>query len=196
MKTKIVVVAGHPDPQSFCSALSDAYMEGASGSGAEVRKIDLSRIRFDPNLRFGYRQRTELEEELTEAQKWIRWADHLVFVYPTWWGAMPAVLKGFIDRVFLPGFAFKYRKDSLLWDKLLTGKSAHLIVTMDTPIWYNRWIYRRAGIQVMKRNILQFCGISPVRVTELSPVKPSTEELRRKWLDRAKRLGAKAAGIK
>ncbi|MDQ6420604.1 NAD(P)H-dependent oxidoreductase [Paenibacillus sp. LHD-117] len=192
-KSNILVINGHPDPKSYCLALTEAYAAGASGSGAQVRTIDLSRITFNPNLAFGYRQRTELEPELLEAQELIRWADHLVFVYPTWWGSMPAVLKGFFDRVFLPGFAFKYRENSSLWDKLLTGKSAHLIVTMDTPSWYNRLIYRHAGHNVMKKNILKFCGISPVRVTEITPVKPSTKEQRSKWLERAKRLGASLA---
>jgi NAD(P)H dehydrogenase (quinone) len=193
MKSKIVIVNGHPDSQSFCSALSDAYAEGVKSTDAQIRKIELSQLRFEPNLRFGYRQRTELEEDLIEAQKLISWADHLVFVYPTWWGAMPAILKGFIDRVFLPGFAFKYRENSSLWDKLLTGKSAHLIVTSDTPSWYNRLIYRRAGLLVMKRNILQFCGITPVRITELGPIKPASPERRAKWLEKAKQLGTKLA---
>lgn len=135
----------------------------------------------------------ELEEDLVKAQELIRWADHLVFVYPIWWGTMPAVLKGFFDRVFLPGFAYKYRDKSPLWDKLLKGKTAHLLVTMDTPPWYNRWIYRRAGHQVMKRNILGFCGIKTVRITEFSPVSSSTEAMRAKWLEKSRKLGASLA---
>ncbi|RJE89699.1 flavodoxin family protein [Paenibacillus sp. 1011MAR3C5] len=193
MKTNILVINGHPDPKSFCSALSEAYIAGAEGNGAQVRYLDLSKLSFNPILQYGYRQRTELEPELVEAQELIRWAHHLVYVYPTWWGAMPALLKGFIDRVFLPGFAFKYRQNSQLWDKLLSGRTAHLIVTMDTPSWYNRWIYRHAGHNVMKRNILEFCGIKPVRITEITPIKPSTPEQRVKWLDQAHRLGAKRA---
>lgn len=193
MKTKIVIINGHPDPRSFCASLTEAYRNGAADSGAEVRSIDLSHIRFEPILKYGYRQRTELEPELLEAQELIRWADHLVFVYPTWWGTMPAVLKGFIDRIFLPGFAFKYRENSQLWEKLLNGKTAHLLVTMDTPSWYNRWIYKHAGHNVMKRNILHFCGIKPVRVTEIGPVRPSTKEQRTKWLEQAAKLGAKRA---
>lgn len=193
MKTNILVINGHPDPQSFCSALSEAYINGAAENGAEVRYLDLSKVIFNPILKYGYRQRTELEPELLEAQELIRWAHHLVFVYPTWWGAMPALLKGFFDRVFLPGFAFKYRPNSQLWDKLLTGRTAHLIVTMDTPSWINRLFYRHAGHNVMKRNILQFCGIKPVRTTEITPVRPSTPEQRAKWLDQVQRLGEKRA---
>ncbi|KFM95936.1 MAG: NAD(P)H-dependent oxidoreductase [Paenibacillus macerans] len=190
----VLVITGHPDPQSFCSALSHAYMEAAaSEKGANVRELDLSRMSFEPNLKYGYRKRMELEEDLLKAQELIRWADHLVFVYPIWWGTMPAVLKGFFDRVFLPGFAYKYRDNSPLWDKLLKGKTAHLLVTMDTPPWYNRWIYRRAGHRVMKRNILGFCGIKTVRITEFSPVSSSTEAMRAKWLEKSRKLGASLA---
>lgn len=192
-KLNILVINGHPDPESFCSALSHAYMEGASSTTAQIRTIDLSQIEFDPNLKYGYRKRTELESDLQEAQELIRWANHLVIVYPTWWGTMPAILKGFFDRVFLPGFAYKYRTDFPLWDKLLTGKTARLIVTMDTPAWYNRLIYRQAGHLVMKRNILHFCGIKPVRVTEISPVNSSSEKQRAKWLEKARQLGSKLA---
>ncbi|KKO52867.1 NAD(P)H-dependent oxidoreductase [Paenibacillus sp. DMB20] len=192
-KSNILIINGHPDPESLCSALSAAYMEGAMQHPVQIQRLDLGKMQFEPNLKFGYRRRTELESDLIEAQELIRRADHLVFVYPTWWGAMPAILKGFIDRIFLPGFAYKYRDNSSMWDKLLTGKSAHLIVTADTPSWYNRLVYKRAGYGVMKRNILQFCGITPVRVTEFSPINKSSAEQRTKWLDKAKRLGSKLA---
>ncbi|WP_458124441.1 NAD(P)H-dependent oxidoreductase [Paenibacillus sp. Z3-2] len=189
MESNILVINGHPDPQSYCKALSEAYMLGARNSGNSVELIDLSSIQFNPNLHYGYRQRTELEEDLVRAQEQIQWANHLVFVYPTWWGVMPAILKGFIDRVFLPGFAMNYREGSILWDKLLKGKSAHIIVTMDTPRWYNRWVYRHAGHRVMKYNILKFCGVSPVRVSEISPIKSSTEAFRLKWKNKLMEMG-------
>lgn len=190
----ILVINGHPDPEAFCAALAEAYRNAAaSQAGAKVREIDLSQIVFDPNLKYGYRQRTELEEELREAQEMIRWADHLVLVYPTWWGTMPAVLKGFIDRVFLPGFAYQHQPNSLLWDKLLKGKTAHLIVTMDTPSWYNRWFYKRAGHRVMRSNILGYCGIKTVRITEFHMVSSSPESTRLKWLEKVKKLGAAMA---
>ncbi|WP_025027943.1 NAD(P)H-dependent oxidoreductase [Caldalkalibacillus mannanilyticus] len=192
MKSKMLVINGHPDAQSYCASLAKAYTEGVQeNSKAQVRNIDLSSISFDLNLQYGYGKRMELENELLEAQEMIRWADHLIFVYPIWWGSTPAVLKGFIDRVFLPGFAFKYRQHSPLWDKLLLGKSAHLIVTSDTPAWYNRLVYHRAGLNVMKRNVLHFCGIKPVRITEIGPIRPSTSDQRDKWISHVRELGAK-----
>ncbi|KAA8784289.1 NAD(P)H dehydrogenase (quinone) [Paenibacillus sp. 4624] len=190
---KILIINGHPDPQSYCKALSESYAEGVRKSGGTVEMIDLSEIEFNPNLRYGYRQRTELEPDLLKAQELIRWADHLVFVYPMWWGTMPAVLKGFIDRIFLPGFAMRYRDNSPLWDKLLKGKSAHLIVTSDTPRLYNTLVYRQAGHRIMKSNILKFSGVSPIRVTDISPVRKSTDAFRQKWLDKVNEMGMKQA---
>jgi NAD(P)H dehydrogenase (quinone) len=191
MSTNIAMIMGHPNSESYCAALSAAYIKGAAASGANVRIIDLSKIQFDPNLKYGYQQRTQLEEDLVLAQEIIKWADHLVFVYPTWWGTMPALLKGFIDRVFLPGFAFKSRPNSIFWDKLLKGKSARLIVTTDTPSWYNRFVYGQPGHRAMKRTTLQFCGINPVRITEIGPVKSSQEQARSNWLAKVEQLGSK-----
>lgn len=187
----IVIINGHPDPESLCSALVKAYIEGAKRQQVEIRTIELSSLQFNPNLQYGYRKRTELEDGLINAQQSIKWADHIVIVSPIWWGTMPAVLKGFFDRVFLPGFAFKYRENSILWDKLLKGKSARLIVTMDTPSWYNRIVYRSAGHIVLKRNILQFCGVNPVKITEFSKVAYSSEDTRKKWIEKARALGEK-----
>jgi len=110
------------------------------------------------------------------------WADHLVFVYPIWWGTIPALLKAFIERVFLPGFAVNFRENSPWWDKLLTGRSARLIVTLNTPSFYYRWVFGRPGHNTMKKTILQFCGVKPVRITEVGPMKNSTEARRKKWL--------------
>ena len=193
MKAKIALITGHPDQLSYCAALSAAYREGAESGGAEVRHIDLSHMSFNPSLAFGYRQRIELEADLLAAQETIRWAEHLVFVYPLWWGSVPAVLKGFIDRTFLPGFAYRYRENSPWWDKLLQGRSARLIVTLDTPSIFNRLIYRRAGHRVMKHNVLGFCGVKPVHITELTPVRGSSPEQRERWLSQVRKLGEKRA---
>lgn len=135
-------------------------------------------MKFSPNLADGYRKITELEEDLIRSQDSIRWAEHLVFVYPTWWGTMPALLKGFIDRTVLPGFAFKYRDNSPWWDRLLTGRSARMIVTMDAPVWFFRLVYGKPGHNAMKKMILEFCGIKPVKKTSFGSVKRSSEKQR------------------
>jgi len=185
----ILIINGNPDKESFCFDLAMSYKQGAEQAGTHCKMINLIDLDFNPILNFGYRQRTELEPDLLEAQKQIADADHLVFVYPTWWGTYPALLKGFIDRVFLPKFAFKYREDSLFWDKLLKGKSARLIVTMDTPKWYYSLVYRSPGHNSMKKGILGFCGIKPVAITSFGPIKSSNETKRNNWLKKVNKLG-------
>jgi putative NADPH-quinone reductase len=132
-----------------------------------------------------------LESDLVQAQEDILWANHLVFVYPNWWGTMPALLKGFLDRVLLPGFAFKYHRDDPFWDRLLTGRTAHLIVTMDTPPWYYRWFFKMPGHQQMRRTVLEFCGIKPVKITEIGPVKGSSEKKRTQWIAHVEQLATR-----
>lgn len=182
---KILLILAHPRSDSFCAALAAAYAAAARAAGAEVHELSLNELAFDPLLRAGYAAEQALEPDLARAQAEIAWAQHITFVYPTWWGGLPALLKGFIDRTLLPGFAFRYRKDSAFWDKLLVGRSARLLVTMDTPPWYYRWIYRSPGHNQMRRTILEFCGIKPVRISEFGSIKPSTPGRRAKWLAQA-----------
>ena len=133
MKKNIVVILGHPDKECLCGALDEAYIDSTKAPASEIRELKLGEFDFDSILWKGYNRIQELEPDLVRAQELIQWSDHIVFVYPNWWGTMPALMKGFFDRVFLPGFAFRYREDSAFWDKLLSGRTARLIVTMDTP---------------------------------------------------------------
>jgi len=187
---KIAIINGHPDAGSFNSALANAYKEGAGNSGAEIREIIVREISFDPNLQFGYRKKLDWEPDLVRAWEAIRWADHLVWIHPVWWGGLPAITKGFIDRLFLPGLAFKYRGKSVWWDKLLQGKTAHIITTMDQPGWYYRIFFGRPSINQLKKSVLEFCGVKPVKVTIIGIVKTATAEQREKWLAKVYRLGA------
>jgi len=186
---KVLLILGHPDKESFCGSLAESYRRGARRAGAEIDTINLADLNFDPILHRGYREIQELEPDLVRAQERIKWAEHLVFVYPTWWATMPALLKGFLDRTLLPGFAFKYRENSPFWDKYLTGRSARVITTMDAPAWYNFLIYGNAGQKAMKRATLQFCGIDPVRVTTIGQVKNLKKEQLENWLKKTEKLG-------
>lgn len=186
---KVLIILGHPNKETFCGSLAENYKKGAIRAGAEVQEIFVSDLNFDLVLHRSYKEIQDLEPDLIRAQELIKWAEHLVFVYPTWWATMPALLKGFLDRVFLPGFAFKYRENSSLWDKYLTGKSARLIITMDAPAWYNFLVYSNAGQKAMKRGTLQFCGIKPVRVTTIGSVKSLKKEQIINWLVKVEKLG-------
>ena len=189
MKKKVLIILGHPDKTSLCGALAASYREGAQEAGVEIREIFLGDLRFDPVLRRGYKEIQELEPDLLTAQESIKWADHLVWVYPIWWGTMPALLKGFLDRTLLPGFAFKYRENSPWWDKYLTGKSGRMIMTLDAPVLYDWLIYGAGGRKTMKKAVLEFCGVKPVRVTAFGQAKSSDDAKRQKWLTKVNELG-------
>jgi NAD(P)H dehydrogenase (quinone) len=186
---KILLILGHPDPESYNQALFQAYLKGAKEGAHEVKTIEITALNFQPNLAYGYRKRTELEPDLLEAQAKIAWADHLVWVYPVWWGSVPALMKGFIDRVFLPGFAFQKRENSLMVDPLFKNKTARIICTMDQPNWYYRLVYRQPSHQMMKRTVLEFCGIKPVKITAIGPIRLSKEAYRIGFLQKIEALG-------
>lgn len=193
---KVLIINGHPNKESFCFALADAFKTGALLSNAQVDEIIISDLVFNPNLQFGYQQRTELEPDLLRAWEKIKWAEHLVWVHPVWWGGLPAITKGFIDRLFLPGFAFQYKENSVWWDKLLTGKSAQIITTLDQPSWYYRFMFGRPSVNQLKKSVLEFCGVKPVKVTYVGPVKKSTIEFKNKWLLKINKLGMKSCESK
>ncbi|MBI5539896.1 MAG: NAD(P)H-dependent oxidoreductase [Bacteroidia bacterium] len=189
MAKKILIINGHPDKNSFNYNIAESYKIGALKSGAIVEQINIADLKFNPNLESGYRKRTTLEPDLLAAWEKISWAEHLVFIHPLWWGGIPAIMKGFIDRVFLPGMAFRYRENSVMWDKLLTGKSARIFCTMDQPYWYYRFVNGRPAIKQLKKMTLEFCGIKPVKVTAFTMVRNSKEETRKKWLSIVENLG-------
>lgn len=185
----ILIINGHPNKESFNYALHQAFKRGIHKH--TVEEMMVTDLQFDLNLAHGYKSNQPLEPDLIKAQQSISKADHIVWIYPMWWGAMPALLKGFIDRVLLPGFAFKYRKSSNLWDKLLAGKTTEIICTTDYPIGILKWYFGEGGVKVMRKMILDFCGLKTLRTTYIGPVRPSTPEQREKWLLKVEQIAGK-----
>jgi len=186
---KIALINGHPNASAFNFGLAAAYKAGAEEAGAEVREVVIRALDFNPNLQFGYQQRMEWEPDLVKAWETIQWADHLVWVHPVWWGGLPAITKGFIDRLFLPGMAFRYRENSVWWDKLLKGKTGHIMTTLDQPgIFY--WLYfGRPSVNQLKKSTLEFCGVKPVKVSYFGIIKTADAATRQQWLNKARQLG-------
>jgi len=185
---RILVLDGHPDGDRdhYVHALASAYAKGADELN-EVRRIDLATLDF-PVLRDPEDWKTgKLPEGLREVSEAIAWADHLVIPYPLWLGGPPALLQALLEQVARPGIALE-QKEHGLYRKLLKGKSARLIVTMGMPAAaYCLW-YRAHSVKSLKRNILQFAGVSPVHITLIGSV-DSGEDYRKKWLRRVERLG-------
>ncbi|MHB8346387.1 MAG: NAD(P)H-dependent oxidoreductase [Acidiferrobacterales bacterium] len=185
MKRKILVILAHPAPASYCGALATAYAQGAGESRAEVRQLVLADLKFNPVHAGG----GQVEADIIQARDAIMWAEHLVFVYPILWGTIPALLKGFIERTFVPGFAVNFSEGSRLWDRLLKGRSARLIVTMNSAPFIYRWVFGEPAHKTMKRAILKFCGVSPVRITAIGPMRAASKERREAWLENVRKAG-------
>jgi len=187
---RCLLILAHPRRDSLCGALFDACAEGARQANVECRELILSEMHFDPDVHAISPEQQLLEPDLLRAQQDIQWAEHLIFVYPTWWGTFPARLKGFLDRVLTPGFAFRHVKHDR-WDKLLSGRTADLITTMDTPPLIYRFIYRAPGQQALVRSTLGYCGIRCARIETFGPVIAASAGQRQHWLERARSLGAR-----
>ncbi|PVZ99593.1 hypothetical protein BB558_004379 [Smittium angustum] len=185
---KVLIINGHPDSESFCHSLQQSYKKGSLKNNNEIREVTLSEMKFNPNLMYGYRKRMELEPDLLEAWDNIKWADHIVWIYPTWWGSLPALMKGFVDRLFLPRLAYEYTEKSPLPKKLLKGKTSEIISTLDTPVWYYKYIMGDVGGKLLRVNIGDICGIKNKNTTYLSEMRKSTPEQRKEWLEKVERL--------
>ena len=193
MNKNISIIVGHPNKNSFCGALAQKYINGAKESNANVRTIYIGDLSFNLVLPSGHNDLPDLEPDIIKAQEDIQWADHLVFVHPTWWYSAPAILKGFFERTFLPGFAYSHvlsetGKKTHSVKKHFSGKSAHIIATMDAPPFYYRWIIGSPGHKALKAS-LKMCGVKPVRTTSIGSIKTSSDKKRKKWLQMVEEKG-------
>ena len=185
---KVLCILGHPRGDSFGGAIFAAFVGGARAAGVEVRELAVAELSFDPDVHAASPEDQFHERDVRRVQSLLVWADHLVFVYPTWWGGVPARLKGLLDRCLTPGFAFRHREDGS-WDKLLEGRTAQLLTTMDTPRWVYRFVYGSPGFRMLERATLGYCGVRAVRRTVFAPVVTSSATTRERWLGRARAEG-------
>jgi NAD(P)H dehydrogenase (quinone) len=180
----IYILLAHPDEFSFNGQLADAYQKAMLQKGHQVRRQNLGSMHFDPILWKGYAIIQELEQDLRQAQENILWCQKWVIIYPVWWGSVPALFKGFLDRTLLPDFAFRYHKKDPFWDRYLTKRSAHVITTSDAPSIWLWWQYGNSDIRAIKNVTLEFCGIKPVKVTRIGRVKSLSEQQRKTIIER------------
>ena len=186
---EIAIIVGHPRSGTYCEALAEAYRRGAEAGGHTARVFALSHMRFDPILHEGFSKPQPLEPDLETAQKAIGSAGHLVIVFPLWYGGLPALLKGFLERILQPGFATEKSDNLMGFRPLLAGRSARIIVTMGMPAFVYRWYFGAHALRMLKRNILGFVGFAPIRDTVLGGVESVSVERRRQWLAEIEALG-------
>ncbi len=191
MKRRILIIDGHPDAAAgrFVHALCRAYYDGAQRAGHEVRSVIVSELQF-ALLRSNDEFRSQqIPGAIRECQEWLLWADHLVFLYPLWLGDMPALLKGFLEQLLRPGFAFSDAPMSVAVRKPLAGKSARVILTMGMPAAVYRIYFGSHSLKAFRRNVLHFCGIRPVRASVIGSVESMGQARRGVWLARVQELG-------
>lgn len=193
---RVLLIDGHPDRDRLSSHLLDLYQRALPAS-AMIDRLAVRDLRFDPILHRGYAEPQPLEEDLQRATQAILDADHIVIAHPLWWGAEPALLSGFYNRVLLPGTTFEYHKASPFWDRLLKGRSGDVLITTDTP---TLWLRLRFGNPIGRRlrhQVLGFCGIAPLRVEYFGTVRRGGAGRRMAgWQRRLTRLAETAERLK
>jgi len=192
---RILLIQGHPDPQRghFCHALMQAYADGAQAAGHELRRIEIAQLDY-PILRSAADwEQGALPGCLLAPQHDIEWAQHLVLFFPLWLGDMPALLKGFLEQVARPGFAFHDDGDGGFGKKGLGGRSARVVVTMGMPALVYRFYFRAHSVKSLERNVLGFVGIAPVHETLIGMVDKLDAKTSAKWLAKMRTLGGEAA---
>jgi putative NADPH-quinone reductase len=186
---KILVVNGHPYKESYCSALYRAVLGAIDTGRCEVRTIDLGACKFDPVLRMGYSHRMPEDDEIRYSQESVTWAEHIILIYPIWFHSFPSLLKGWLDRVFTPKFA--YNMHGIHVEKHLTGRTCHLIMTGDSPALYNR-VIPNSPIRLMKLHIMGMFGIKTTRVNILGRASADdNQQDRERFLARVTKIAGK-----
>lgn len=196
---RILVVIGHPLADSLNHALADAYITAARAGGGDVRVHDLAGVRFArtdaiEQLRAWNGDTSPLDPVVRGLIDDLVWSEHVVILFPQWWGTYPAALKDYLDRVFLSGVAFRYKKGQIPI-RMLTGRTARILMTADGPGWWNRMTYRNAAETSLARATLGYCGVKVRGITRFMKVRFSTPEQRAGWLRTTAALGAKDAAV-
>lgn len=183
----ILYVNGHPYAKSFHAAVQDSYVTAAKAKGHEVEVLSLGELSFDPVLRYGYHERMPEDPVITESQRLVKWADHIVFASPMWWGAPTSLLMGWISRVFTPGFS--YRLNIVRPGRFLKGKTADIIITSRAPR-FGWFLAGNSGIGPLTRNLFYLTGIKKRKVAVLGLMTFSidTQQRRTKFLARVAKL--------
>jgi putative NADPH-quinone reductase len=188
---RITILQGHPDARGghFGHALAAAYGEAAADAQHEVKALEVARLEF-PLLRSAEEWKNAAPApSIREAQDAITWAEHLVIFVPLWLGDMPALVKGFLEQTLRPGFALGKAAPGRLPKKLLKGRSARIVVTMGMPAFFYRAYYRSHSVKSLKRNILEFCGFSPVRTSLVGMVESESPGAHELWLAKMATFG-------
>jgi len=190
---KAAVINTHPNPDSFTYEVREAVIEVLQEQGHDVQLRDLYTLQFNPVLmqeEFVATKEGNVPEDVRVEQEYIRWADCLILIYPLWWGSLPALLKGYIDRVFSYGFA--YTMDGGTIQGGLTGKKAILFTTMGNSEEHYREVQMfEAMKKTVDEGIFAFAGIEVLEHLYFASVTSVGDEERQQMLELAKQTVSK-----
>ena len=191
---KIVVIDGHPDSEldHLVHALAEAYADGARLAGHHVTGIRVATLDFPILSSASVFHDEPPPPDVHDVQVAIQRADHVTILFPLWFGTAPALLQGFFEQVFRPGYAREREPGDAVGKALLTGKSAHLVVTMAMPVWALRWVFGAPGLKTLERHLLKFVGFAPIRRSLFGRVESVDDSTRRSWIERIRNAGAEA----
>jgi len=190
---RILLIQGHPDPAGghLCHELAAAYERGARSAGHQVRTIDVAQLEF-PLLRSNRDwEEGPVPPSIAAAQQDLLWAQHVVLFFPLWVADMPALLKGFVEQLARPGFAFRRKDDDPFGQNVLEGRSARVVVTMGMPAFVYKFVYHEHALRALEDDVLGFIGFKPVNSTLVGLAEALGPEDLAKWLQELHELGAR-----
>jgi NAD(P)H dehydrogenase (quinone) len=196
---KVVIIFNHPYDGSFCNVILQSVTKGLTEANHQVEIIHLDKDNFNPVMTAAdlkaFRDKKPIDPKVIEYSSTIKDADHLIFIFPIWWELMPAMTKGFIDKVIFPGVAYDYANASNtrmrpLWDNI---KGITMITTMNTPNWLYWGLFGNAVNKAMLVGTFWKIGFKNRKWISFNQVKMVSDHKRKKWL---KELENKFASLK
>ncbi len=186
-----LIIYSHPYPGSFNHAILEKAKEALAAKGKPYEVIDLCADGFDPRYSVEelalFNKGGTLDPLVTEYQEKIMNADALVFIAPVWWCDVPAVLKGFLDKVMKPGFAYDSTPVGIK-GKLTHIKSAIAITTASSPTWYLRLFAGNAINNVFLNTSMKQLGVGKRKWMNCGQITNISQEAREKFLEKVKEV--------
>jgi len=185
---KSLIIYAHPFEGSFCHAVKEKVIETLKENGKEFNLIDLNKDKFDPvmtaeDLKL-YSKGGTTDPNVDRYLEMFAETDSLFIIFPVWWGVMPAILKGFFDKVFLPKRAYIYKKSGVLKPLFPEIKQAVIFNTLGGPKIYHNLMLSFPVKKVVANTTLKMIGVKKVKIVQFDMMKKSTDESRAKWLEK------------
>ncbi len=183
---KTVVVFNHPYEGSFCNAILSSVTRGLKNGNHKIDLIHLDKEGFNPVMSAedlkGFKERRAVDPKVWEYKERIKEAEHLILIFPIWWELMPAMTKGFIDKVIFPGVAYNYTQKGFMKRNFLKLNGITLITTMNSASFFYRILFGNAIKKTVLLGTFWKTGYKNRKWINLSMVKFVSDKKRKKWL--------------